>query len=385
MTRFFPIALCLAAFFPLASIQAGAEDQPASSSKPVTYVYVTRPTHIDGFSVASNGKLTAVPGSPFANIAVANLVGNGKYLFAADQNAIDIDAFSIAANGSIKLSVKNAINTDLGAACQYAFPLILDHTGATLYAAASVGGLCDSTDYESFEVQSGGKLKYLGDSGQTFLYDTPLSLSSSNKYAYGADCVDYEGGYIDTFAAYARSSSGHLTLDSDASLPDIKPANSSDFYCHAAVAADSSNHLAASVQAINSDLEEPSGSPQLATYSISSKGNLSTSSTYKNMPVADTGASILSMSPSGKLLAVGGQGFQIFHFNGGSPISKYSAVLQPSIAFQAFGWDNDNHLFAIGSGKLFVYTVTTTSIEEASGSPYSIPEAGTVLVQAVTP
>jgi len=44
-----------------------------------------------------------------------------------------------------------------------------------------VGGLCDSTDFLSYQIESGGKLKYLGDSGQTFLWDTPLTFSSSNK------------------------------------------------------------------------------------------------------------------------------------------------------------------------------------------------------------
>jgi hypothetical protein len=55
------------------------------------------------------------------------------------------------------------------------------------------------------------------------------------------------------------------------------------------------------------------------------------------------------------------------------------------VQFNAFAWDSANHLFALGNGELYVYTVTTSSITEASGSPYSIPEAGTVIVQSVTP
>ena len=70
MTRFFSVVLCLAASISTASAFAQADDQTESSPKPVTYVYVTRPTHIDGFSEAvlrfMNGhlkqKMTAVQG-----------------------------------------------------------------------------------------------------------------------------------------------------------------------------------------------------------------------------------------------------------------------------------------------------------------------------------
>ncbi len=75
---------------------------------------------------------------------------------------------------------------------------------------------------------------------------------------------------------------------------------------------------------------------------------------------------------SGKLLAVGGGGlegggggFQIFHFNGSSPITKDSGILQSSVQFNAFAWDSANHLFALGDGQLYVYTVTTSSVTEA--------------------
>jgi hypothetical protein len=55
-------------------------------------------------------------------------------------------------------------------------------------------------------------------------------------------------------------------------------------------------------------------------------------------------------------------------------------LLQSGTYFLEFGWDKANHLYALGIGKLFVYTVTPTSITEAPGSPYSIPEASSVIV-----
>ena len=92
----------------------------------------------------------------------------------------------------------------------------------------------------------------------------------------------------------------------------------------------------------------------------------------------------MRMSPSGKLLAVGGSGLEIFHFNGGSPLTKYKTLLTTDGIGQIL-WDNDNHMYALGSdakgGKLWVYTVTPTSVTEAPGSPYSITNAGSMVVQ----
>jgi hypothetical protein len=88
------------------------------------------------------------------------------------------------------------------------------------------------------------------------------------------------------------------------------------------------------------------------------------------------------MSPSGKLLAVAGPlGLQVFHFNGANPITHYTGLLTKENVSQVF-WDNANHLYAISTqaGKLFVFTVTPTSVTQAPGSPHNIPAAGSLIV-----
>jgi hypothetical protein len=92
------------------------------------------------------------------------------------------------------------------------------------------------------------------------------------------------------------------------------------------------------------------------------------------------------MSPSGKLLAVAGStGLQIFHFNGASPVTPYKTLLTSGY-FDGVYWDNSNHLYAIewnsyGKGKLYAYTITPTSVTEAPGSPYAIPNPEYLIVQ----
>ena len=91
------------------------------------------------------------------------------------------------------------------------------------------------------------------------------------------------------------------------------------------------------------------------------------------MPKVAVGSvTALGMSPSGKFLAVGGTlGMQIFHFNGASPVTKYTGLITASEVDQIF-WDNANHLYAISrsGGKLYVFTVTSTGVLQAPGSPH---------------
>jgi hypothetical protein len=90
------------------------------------------------------------------------------------------------------------------------------------------------------------------------------------------------------------------------------------------------------------------------------------------------------MSPSGKFLAVAGDGIQIFHFNGAAPVTAYSSLLLPTVDIFQLAWDNNNHLYALKAnfspGELYVYTVTSTSISEVAGSPYNVGNASAVVV-----
>jgi hypothetical protein len=90
----------------------------------------------------------------------------------------------------------------------------------------------------------------------------------------------------------------------------------------------------------------------------------------------------VGVSPSGKLLAVGGTaGLQIFHFNGADPVAPYTELLTKDEVDQFF-WDNDNHLYAISqsAGKLFVFTITPTRFSQAAGSPYTISNPQDIIV-----
>jgi hypothetical protein len=167
-------------------------------------------------------------------------------------------------------------------------------------------------------------------------------------------------------------------------------APSGDFYCPWSAAADPTDHLAIAVQPLDGNFT-PQGPYQLATYTVDSAGQLSTTSTYENMPTTEAGGqagnneSFLTqywMSPSGKYLAVAGSsGLQLFHFNGANAITKFTGLVVRDEVDQVF-WDNSNHLYAIGNAaqKLWVFAVTSTSVKQAPASPHAITGVGSLAV-----
>jgi hypothetical protein len=89
-----------------------------------------------------------------------------------------------------------------------------------------------------------------------------------------------------------------------------------------------------------------------------------------------------SMSWSANLLAVVGGGFQIFHFNGASPLTPFIGLQRGTDDISQAAWDNDNHFYTLDffGGQLRVFTVTPTSFSEDPGSPVDANGGGIVVV-----
>ncbi len=366
--------------------QEAAVATPDSSSSPVAYVYVQRPTHIDGFAAAANGKLTPVPGSPFANTNVNYMSITKKYLFGESQDQRYITTYAINSKGSLS-KVATLDEGPFATNSGYADTQV-DSTGSDLY-------YYTGNTYSSYRMESNGELQYLGDSGGDVDGITQgntayLKMEGTNKYAFNGFCQE-DNFNLSSINIYKRESNGALTYFGQSN--DVPaPGSNGHPFCASILATDSSNHVAVALQRIDHQYGDNGflGGPYfLATYTADSNGNLTTKSTAENMPeatfVGTFAPNTMSIDPTNKFLAVGaGQGgatgFAIYHFNGSSPITKYSGVLQPKIGVGSFAWDKAHHLYVIGGGYLFVYTVTESEIKQAPGSPYSIPETNNVKV-----
>ncbi|HEY6446498.1 MAG TPA: hypothetical protein VIY53_08565 [Acidobacteriaceae bacterium] len=329
---------------------------------------------VAGYTAAANGQLTAVAGSPFGE-DVTYLTTNGKQLFGANRNGVDIDAYTMESDGALTY----AAATDIvqGKNCDTALSLFVDRTGASLYNLDYDGNECANTTYQSFAIApTNGKLTIVDEAGASPELATPLEFIANNEFGYGASCYHF----MPLIYGFARGSEGALKeLSSHPALP-IAPANEN--YCPAGAAADAANHVAIAVQPM-AGYGTTAGAFQLATYTANASGVLTTASTHANMPAVSVGTvTSLAMSPSGNLLAVAGtNGVQVFHFNGANPVTKYTGVLAQG-EIDAIAWDKSNHLYAIGqaAGKLYVFTVTATGASEVAGSPYSVSSPSSLVV-----
>lgn len=402
LTPWFASTMLAVASFAQVPDGVTGEGAVAAATASVAHVYVSTGSAVYGYSAAANGKLTAVPGSPYID-PVGWMGENGHYLFGLETNSTVIAAYSIAADGALTAAATTdtaAFNPDTCA--PYSTEQFkVDHSGKDLYNAVVGSDLFCGTPFQSFKIDaSNGGLSYL-DQTSTVLYGEPeLDMLGNNVYSYAPECLFIDGNQYAAMQTYKRMSNGELALGNATGGFPPDPSGQG-FYCPATAAADATDHLAVMLLDIpNEDdaarqgtdsgaVECCSATPVIATFTADSKGNLTTKSTYKNMPSAVTGGALsapnmMKMDPLGKLLAVGGPGgLEVFHFNGADPITKYKLLLQNQTVTPIY-WDKNNHLYVIvGGAELYVYTVTPTSMKEAPGSPYSIPNASNLIVQTL--
>jgi hypothetical protein len=391
-STFVKAAACVVASFAAIGTQLLAAEAVPTGSTTVAYVYVSytpagaSSNKITGFAAAANGALTALSGSPYlANVSA--MAVNGSYLFGSEMSGNWVSSFSIHSNGSLHWVNSTNVQTPDETGCVYPSGISLDHSGSTLYRMQFTGGLCDHSHYQSFMIDKlSGKLHFIGKSADIFLFDSPLSFSGSNKFAYGSQCINFEGSPLDTFTGYIRHTGGLLDV-AGISAPDPTPQDSSHFYCRAWTAADPTSHLA--VTFTDTNFDDPFNSPatQLGVYTIQPTGNLTTTSTWSNMPATDVGYTTgLAMSRNGRLLAVSGMvGLQVFFFNGASPITHDTGLLTTDPINSIF-WDHNHHLYALSNstGKLYVFTVVGSTVTAAPGSPHIISSPAGLIVQPLT-
>jgi hypothetical protein len=378
-------AKLLAYFVVVSSALAFAQDainsfnSQSSQSSSVAYVYVSSSPssgkwQINAYSASSSGQLTPVAGSPFSTKG-SEIALTSKWFFST--NGVDIYTSSISSTGALKQVSSINAQKQNSCACGGPATLFLDHTGTTLYDwdYNVDGGLNNA--YQSFDVnQDTGKLSYTGATSASAGFYGSLSFVADNEYAYGGSCYH---GDPDLYG-FSRSSSGTLTdLNLNPPIPAAAPNKGA--YCPGSIAANTTNQIAVPLTP-NNDMAID-GPTQLGVFTADSSGNLTTTSTYKNMPATDVGSvSDVWASPSGLLLAVAGEnGLEVFHFNGAKRITKYTGLLTTDNIVLVF-WDNNNHLYALAapSNELFVYTVTPTSFSQAPGSPYTIANPGDLAV-----
>lgn len=346
----------------------------SGGSQSTTFVYVASSNgannnQVVAYGADSTGQLTPVTGSPFA-VNAAFMTGSGKYLFTTDGP--NIHSYSVASDGSITQSSSINANQSNPNHCGSPISLFTDRMGSTLYDLDYVSD-CANNQYESFSIDNAAGVLTLTalSSAASPVFNKPLSFLGNNTYAYSASCWHY----IQEIYGFRRNSDGSLTLVSNlGSAPPMPTPPAGDTYCPWLAAADTSNHVAITLSAMNVYSFQADGPTQIAIYSADSAGNVSTNSTAADMPgVAVGNVSDMQMSNGGNYLAVAGTGLQVFNFDGSNPVTQLTGLLTNTPIDQIV-WDHNDHLYAISksAGQLFVFTVTSAGASQARGSPYTV-------------
>lgn len=388
-------SLSLAASLLLASTLAVSPQARAQSTSTAAHVYVQvggQAGSIYGYSASSTGQLSPISGSPF-NLGT-QMIGSTSTKFITLGHTL-LHSYSVASDGAIQsqlfqIPVVNYSGSSCGGSQPVAQGGTLDHTGTNVYVMFDP---FNCTAYQSYIINSDGSFTFNGDTElPQNLYGSDLeccffglpSILGNETFAYAEYPRDATTG--DKLVGFRRESSGALQ-----SMQFIKndPLTNPNF--HSPDASPSGNYLVAQL------MGGGSSSDYLASYTVDAQGNLSTTNTTSNMPTttltpdwntssvnADGGNS--AFSPSGSLFVLYGgggtsgsaaNGIEIYNFNGASPLTLYKKLLTGTPIDDA-AWDSSNHLYAISNatGKLYVFTVTSTSFTQDStvsiGSPYRL-------------
>lgn len=403
------LALGLVPAFALGVSEFVAQSTPLASaaptSSPVARIYVTQSARainpnspygyqFVGYSADSEGRLTPIAGGPWPGMAWAT---TGTWLFADDAKNIRYAlSYKVDSAGAPHQAAQYDLANRAPAGCAkvegFDF-LTLDHTGATLYAhgasySQGSNGCADNAVLQSYKInKETGTLTYLGSIDDPILDSlSGLTFTDNNLLAFGGEGGGGGATCDCRMSSFIRQSDGLLVKGATTVLDPAGSPSGQRYYPF--VKADPSGHLAVWL-----DPQSEAGNQVLGAYTVHSDGTITTNNTYDQMPVTgstappDIGSGFfdISMSPSGKLLAVvmGDGSLHLFHFNGASPITSYTTLLPVSADPEYTAWDSANHLYVVTSSRLYVFTVTPTSHAQAPGSPYSISYGNNILVHSI--
>jgi hypothetical protein len=358
----------------------------SSKGQSVAYVYVAGSTQISGYSATASGQLAPIPGLPIP-ASVSHLSTTSKTLFGPGIDNENIYSFNIGVGGLLTpgpVTYAQQYNTN-GCPAKLG-PTQIDYTGLYLYSLVIDAACSDATATEVYPIRTGGAL---GEPVGWFTQiehagpPNPIRILGTNKFGFFTGC-EHDGSDFTPTTLIFQISGGWLTPDGRyTEAPE--PSDPEDFYCPAMLTGDPSNHLAFAFRKYYPSISKLSTPYFLASYTVDTQGNISTESNYTNMPTASIGTlSAMSIAPSGNLLVVAGSyGFELFAFNGASPITKIGSLV-PSNPVTQMAWDKAGHLYVLTTSSLFVYTATSTGVKEAAGSPYTLSGSGPFSIIALS-
>jgi Bacterial Ig domain len=369
-----------------------ARSQSSPSTAANVYIQTQGPAGpVYGYSATSTGQLSAISGSPYK--LGTEMVGSNKSQFFTLGHTL-LHSYKVGSNGAIGSQLSEAsLFDDSGSSCGGTSDgddgAVLDHTGQYVYVLLQFNADWSCSAYQTYKINGDGSFTFVGDTEENWgdqsgevnpaAVDLP-SILGSESFAYADEFAGHDNGII----GLQRESSGTLQLiggmnpvfndtkESTPSYPDASP---------------DGNYVVLQLYPYDSN------PPQLGSFTVDSQGNLSSTNSSSTMPTSALEDPRSTFSPDGKMLVLyasqgpgnSGNGIEIYNFNGAAPLTLYKTLLTGTPIIQA-AWDSSNHLYAISyaEDKLYVFTVTSTSVTEDSSISIKSPAGMVVVSQAAS-
>ena len=394
-----PVTLTLALAATLSAAVAGAQTLPdqsaAATPTNVARVYVQTAKGVNVYTTSSTGKLTLVSGSPFKN-TVGLMIGTAGSHFIT-LGTTYLRSYAIKSIGGIGAQVAQ-INTALytGGECDGTHGGTIDRTGTAVYIQWGEVTEESCAALQTFHINATTGAFTFGGVGWSFCgpggcaIRSPFVVAGNNGHGYTLGEL-----YCDnSFVPFYRDRFGTMNLDDpNITFPPPGGGIGGHYYSPVSMASDNQNvptgHMAVALQE-NYDYPCGPSSPRvLASYTNDYHGNLFYNGALLRPAINPAS---MAINPQGNLLAVSGgssdesttegPGLQVFHFNGRNPITGYSKILTRD-PISSIAWDKSYHLYATSraTNKLYVFTITPTSIKPVAGSPFTLSGPSTLVVR----
>lgn len=378
-----------AALLCLSLVVSRAQTQTTPTAAYV-YIQIQGPQgSVYGFRASSSGTLSTISGSPFK--PVGEIVGSTPTKFFTAGKDL-LHAYALDSSGVIhsqigQMAVFDYSGSECGSATSGQNGAVLDHSGQYMFVLLENGDpqTSNCTAFQSYKINSDGSFEFVGVNQIPDRHDMgTVSILGNEKFAYA---TNVPLGTASAPYAMDRDSAGALQAFSPFlwNTPDL---NGGSYNIFAPDASPAANYLVLQLYPFYVNHLDP---PQLASYTVASNGSISTTNTSSNMPTSALfdytmgNAARSTFSPSGNMFTLyadngignAASGIEIYNFNGAAPLTLYKTLLTGTPIDQV-AWDSSNHMYAISQSenKLFVFTVTSTSVVEDSswsiGSPFKM-------------
>jgi hypothetical protein len=377
-----------------------AASMPALAASTVAYIYAEVPNEgTNVWAASSTGKLTLLKGFPFST--EGDTVGtNGTFFLTLNENGT-LFSYKVESNGGLggQVSITNTYKyTPSSPYCGTAIGAEFDHTGKYVY--VSISGYGSGNTYcnsiQTFAIGKTGELTFKGSTDyDLYQYGDELgeidyitgyrpTITGNGKFAFFADSV-IPGNSLYNINTFAQDGSGTLNWQP---TTETDPVGFSQSGVPGLMTDDPTNHLAMMVYTLSGVPPGNLPTPRIASYTVGSRGQITSTNTDANMPAVPSGITLMKLDPTGTKLAVATDpGVLFFHFNGANPVTRYPvAAIGDSGAIGDMAWDDSDHLYLgnYHSGRLHVYTVTKDGAAESPESPTQINFYAHIVVRSVS-